>query len=94
MENQSGLLVIERILRDRDGLWQQIIEELGLHDRVRTPDDAADVVCQVFGVPRGAARLYVRSHPAWSAEATVRRPGRAEAFRSEGGGESCWSKRS
>jgi hypothetical protein len=38
----------------------------GLRDRVLTPDDAADVVCQVYGVSRGAARLFVRSHPAWS----------------------------
>src|SRR4051812_11309202 len=26
----GGLLVIERLLRDRDGIWQQIIEERGL----------------------------------------------------------------
>ena len=26
------------------------------------------MLCLVFGVPRGAARLLVASHPAWAAE--------------------------
>jgi hypothetical protein len=39
----------------------------GLHARGLGPDEAADVVSQAFGVHRGAARLYVRSHPAWAA---------------------------
>ena len=39
-----------------------------LHGRGLTPDDAADIVCQVFCVPRGAARLYVRSHPDWASD--------------------------
>jgi len=28
--NSSGLLVIERILRDRQGIWQQVVEDRGL----------------------------------------------------------------
>jgi hypothetical protein len=40
----------------------------GLHRRGLTREQAADVVCQLFGVSRGAARLYVRSHPAFAAE--------------------------
>ena len=39
-----------------------------------TPDDAADILCQVCCIPRGAARLYVRTHPAWSSEAPAERP--------------------
>lgn len=30
MANASGLLVIERILRDRRGIWQQVVEDRGL----------------------------------------------------------------
>ncbi|MDT4995744.1 MAG: hypothetical protein QOH97_5636 [Actinoplanes sp.] len=30
MANPSGLLVIERILRDRRGIWQQVVEDRGL----------------------------------------------------------------
>ncbi|MFI6077483.1 hypothetical protein ACIA5C_38730 [Actinoplanes sp. NPDC051343] len=30
MANSSGLLVIERILRDRQGIWQQVVEDRGL----------------------------------------------------------------
>ena len=30
MANASGLLVIERILRDRQGIWQQVVEDRGL----------------------------------------------------------------
>ncbi len=26
------------------------------------------MLCLMFGVPRGAARLFVASHPAWAAE--------------------------
>jgi hypothetical protein len=52
-----------------------------LRGRGLTTDDAADVVCQIFCVPRGAARLYVRTHPAWSTEAPAMRPRWAEASR-------------
>jgi len=59
----------------------------GLRDRGLTPDDAADVVCQVFGVARGVAQLYLRSHPAWSSEppAGGTRLAEAEAFRPQKG---------
>ncbi|BCJ52745.1 hypothetical protein Asp14428_42200 [Actinoplanes sp. NBRC 14428] len=30
MANASGLLVIERILRDRQGIWQQVVEDRAL----------------------------------------------------------------
>lgn len=43
---------------------KQFVAEL--HDRGLSPDQAAEAVCQLFAVHRGAARLYVRSHPAWA----------------------------
>jgi hypothetical protein len=56
--------------RGRDG--KRLAGEL--HGRGLSPDDAADVICQVFCIPRGAARLYVRTHPAWSPEAPAEWP--------------------
>jgi hypothetical protein len=52
-------------VRGLDG--KRLVTEL--HGRGLSPNDAADIVCQVFCIPRGAARLYVRTHPAWSPEA-------------------------
>ena len=37
-----------------------------LHDRGVGRDDAIQVVSQMFGVPREAARLFVLAHPAWA----------------------------
>jgi hypothetical protein len=37
-----------------------------LRDQGIPRDDAIFAVCQVFGVPRGAAQLFVLSHPAWA----------------------------
>jgi hypothetical protein len=48
---------------------RQFVTEL--HDRGCTRDDAIEAVCQVFSVPRDAARLFVASHPAWAADATA-----------------------
>ena len=31
-------------------------------------EDAIEAVSQAFGVPRGAARLFVLSHPAWAGD--------------------------
>jgi hypothetical protein len=45
------------------------------HDRGFTRDDAIEAVCQVFRVPRGAARLFVVSHPAWAAGPPAEEPG-------------------
>jgi hypothetical protein len=51
---------------------KQFVSEL--HDHGYTRDDAIAAVCQVFGVPHRAARLFVLSHPAWSAEAPAEDP--------------------
>jgi len=48
-----------------------------LHAQGVSQDTAVESVVQAFGVPRGAARLYVRSHPAWASEG----PRWAEAIR-------------
>lgn len=37
-----------------------------LHAQGVPRDDAIVAVSQVFGVPRGAAQLFVQSHPAWA----------------------------
>ena len=41
-----------------------------LHAQGLSRDAAVESVVQACGVPRGAARLYVRSHPAWASEGT------------------------
>jgi hypothetical protein len=43
-----------------------------LRDQGLAREEAIEAVSQAFGVPRGAARLFVLSHPAW-AEDRVRR---------------------
>jgi hypothetical protein len=53
--------------RSRKLCSKQFVTEL--HDQGYTRDRAIDAVCQVFGVPRRAARVFVLSHPAWAAEA-------------------------
>jgi hypothetical protein len=37
-----------------------------LHDQGLPRDEVIVAVSQVFGIPRGAARLFVLSHPAWA----------------------------
>ena len=37
-----------------------------LRDQGVPRDHAITAVSQVFGIPRGAARLFVLSHPAWA----------------------------
>ena len=45
---------------------KQFVTEL--HDRGVTCDEAIEMVSLVFGVPRGAARLFIVSHPVWASE--------------------------
>jgi hypothetical protein len=42
---------------------KQFVTEL--HDLGIAQDDAIEAVSRTFGVARGAARLFVLSHPAW-----------------------------
>jgi hypothetical protein len=39
-----------------------------MHDRGGSRDEAIAMLCLMFGVPQGAARLFVASHPAWATE--------------------------
>jgi hypothetical protein len=39
-----------------------------LRDQGIPRDEAIVAVCRAFGVPRGAARLFVLSHPAWAGD--------------------------
>jgi hypothetical protein len=45
-----------------------------LHEQGYTRENAIAAVCQVFGVPQRAARLFVISHPAWAADAPPEEP--------------------
>ncbi|MGC9670381.1 hypothetical protein ACNTMW_28040 [Planosporangium sp. 12N6] len=55
MDNQQpGLLVIERILRDRDGLWRQIIEETGLRQLTGQMLASSAVSLALYGAVLGA----------------------------------------
>ena len=45
-----------------------------LHDQGYTQDDAIVAVCQVFGVPRREAWLFIVSHPAWAADSRAEEP--------------------
>jgi hypothetical protein len=39
-----------------------------LNDWGFTRDEATEILCMIFGLSRGAARLYLVTHPAWAAE--------------------------
>jgi hypothetical protein len=56
METQPapGLLVIERILRDRDGIWRQIIEEKGLRHLTTQMLSSSAVSLALYGAVLGA----------------------------------------
>ena len=53
-----------------------------LHAQGLSQDAAVESVIQAFGVSRGAARLYIRSHPTWASEAPVEGPRGTEVIRS------------
>jgi hypothetical protein len=70
---------IERdCLADMERGLRSDVFALQLRERGATRDGAAGAISQVFGVSLGAARLFVRSHPAWDPE------DRAESGRIEG----------
>jgi hypothetical protein len=54
VDNQPGLLVIERILRDRDGLWRQIIEENGLRQLTVRMLGSSAISLALYGAVLGA----------------------------------------
>lgn len=52
--NTSGLLVIERILRDRDGIWQQIVAERELNRLTGQMLASSAIALAVFGAVLGS----------------------------------------
>ncbi|GAA5181733.1 hypothetical protein GCM10023322_17090 [Rugosimonospora acidiphila] len=51
----GGSLVIERILRDRDGIWRQIVEERGLRELIVRMLVSAGVSLALYGAVLGAS---------------------------------------
>ncbi len=45
---------------------KQFVTEL--HAEGVDRDEAIEMLCLVFSIPRGAASLFVASHPVWAAE--------------------------
>src|SRR3954453_13985522 len=54
-ESSSGLLIIERILRDRDGIWRQIGEERELGKLTRQMLYSSVVALACYGAVLGAS---------------------------------------
>jgi hypothetical protein len=52
--NASGLLVIERILRDRQGIWQQVVEDRGLPRLTGQMLISSGVALAVYGAVLGS----------------------------------------
>ena len=62
-----GNIVLSELTGANRGMHgKQFVTEL--HAQGVARDEAVEMLCVVFGVPRGAARLFVASHPAWTAE--------------------------
>ena len=65
------------VLRDLAGMSRALCSKqfaTELHDQGYARDVAIAAVCQVFGVPHRAARLFIVSHPAWAADAPSDEP--------------------
>ena len=73
METQPGpgLLVIERILRDRDGIWRQIIEEKGLRQLTVQMLGSSAISLALYGAVLGAvcSPVTLGLHSDWTAPA-------------------------
>jgi hypothetical protein len=52
--NASGLLVIERILRDRQGIWQQVVEDRGLPRLTGQMLISSGIALAVYGAVLGS----------------------------------------
>lgn len=56
-----GLLVIERILRDRDGLWTQIVQERNLKSLIGELTASSAVALALYGVVLGASNGFMQA---------------------------------
>jgi hypothetical protein len=54
MANTPGLLVIERILRDRAGIWQQVVEDRGLTKLTGQMAGSSVIALAVYGAVLGS----------------------------------------
>lgn len=63
MENRpgDGLLIIERILRDRDGMWRQITEERDLHRLTGQMLASSVISLACYGVVLGASSGWAQA---------------------------------
>ena len=59
--SESGLLVIERLLRDRDGVWQQIIEQRELGSLTRQMLVSCAVSLGLYGAVLGASNSWAQA---------------------------------
>ena len=69
---------------NRGVLSKQFVTEL--HAKGVARDEAVEMLRVVFGVPRGAASLFVASHPAWATENLTNDPDGAIPFLASYGG--------
>jgi hypothetical protein len=59
--NQQGLLIIERILRDRGGIWRQIAEERSLKDLSAQMLVSSAISLAVYGAVIGASNGFAQA---------------------------------
>ena len=57
----SGLLIIERILRDRDGIWRQVVEERDLKALTVQMVVSSAVGLACYGIVLGASHSFVQA---------------------------------
>jgi len=57
----QGLLIIERILRDRDGIWRQVIQERGLKELTLQMLVSSAASLAVYGAVLGASHSFAQS---------------------------------
>jgi hypothetical protein len=57
----AGLLIIERILRDRDGIWRQVAEERGLKDLTVQMLASSAVSLALYGAVLGSSHSFAQA---------------------------------
>jgi hypothetical protein len=62
-------MVLNHVAGPNDGMHSKRFVA-DLHDWGFTRDEAIEILCMIFDLSRGAARLFISTHPAWSAENT------------------------
>jgi len=59
--NGNGLLIVERILRDRDGIWRQIIEERSLKELTLQMLASSALSLALYGAVLGASNGWLQA---------------------------------